>query len=130
MYLVKSLAVALSMYSKIPVPAVEWKEENMKYAMCFFPVVGVAAGALQYLAAAVLLGFTGLRDCPFFCRDDFDSGPCNRRNSSGRVCRHHGRPCLLGKQGEKAGDSERSPHRRFCRDRSVLLVPFYLCSVE
>ena len=36
MHLVKSLAVALSMYSKIPVPAVEWKEENMKYAMCFF----------------------------------------------------------------------------------------------
>ncbi len=60
MHLVKSLAVALSMYSKIPVPAVEWKEENMKYAMCFFPVVGVAVGILQYLAAAVLLGLT---DC-------------------------------------------------------------------
>ena len=60
MHLVKSLAVALSMYSKIPVPAVEWKEENMKYAMCFFPVVGVAVGILQYLAAAELLGLT---DC-------------------------------------------------------------------
>lgn len=60
MHLVKSLAVALSMYSKIPVPAVEWKEENMKYAMCFFPVIGVAVGILQYLAAAVLLGLT---DC-------------------------------------------------------------------
>ena len=59
MYLVKSLAVALSMYSKIPVPAVEWKEENMKYAMCFFREVGGGAGAVQYLAAAVLLGFTG-----------------------------------------------------------------------
>lgn len=59
MRLVKSLAVALSMYSKIPAPAVEWKEENMKYAMCFFPVVGVVVGALQYLAAEVLLGFTG-----------------------------------------------------------------------
>ena len=60
MHLVKSLAVALSMYSKIPVPAVEWKKENMKYAMCFFPVVGVSVGILQYLAAAVLLGLT---DC-------------------------------------------------------------------
>ena len=65
MHLVKSLAVALSMYSKIPVPAVEWKEENMKYAMCFFPVVGVVVGALQYLVAAALSGLTGCGDILF-----------------------------------------------------------------
>lgn len=130
MYLVKSLAVALSMYSKIPVPAVEWKEENMKYAMCFFPVVGVAAGALQYLAAAVLLGFTGCGTVLFSAVMTLIPVLVTGGIHLERVCRHHGRPCLLGKQGEKAGDSERSPHRRFCRDRSVLLVPFYLCSVE
>ena len=28
-----SLAVALSMYSKLPVPTVDWNEKNMKYAM-------------------------------------------------------------------------------------------------
>lgn len=55
MHLLKSLAAALSMYSKIPVPPVEWKEENMKYAMCFFPVVGAAVGALQFLAGYVLI---------------------------------------------------------------------------
>ena len=58
-----SLAVALSMYSKIPVPTVDWNEKNMKYAMCFFPVVGVAAGALMYAAAYVLLTYT---DCGSF----------------------------------------------------------------
>ena len=39
MYLLRSLAIAISMYSKIPVPMVDWNEKNMKYAMCFFPVV-------------------------------------------------------------------------------------------
>ncbi|MGE4214418.1 MAG: adenosylcobinamide-GDP ribazoletransferase [Anaerotignaceae bacterium] len=32
------------MYSKIPVPQVEWNKKNMKYAMCFFPLVGVIIG--------------------------------------------------------------------------------------
>ena len=34
------------MYSKIPVPAVEWKKENMRYVMCFFPLVGTVLGFL------------------------------------------------------------------------------------
>lgn len=45
----QSLIIALSMYSKIPVPVVEWNEKNMKYALCFFPVVGVITGIVQYL---------------------------------------------------------------------------------
>ena len=55
-----SLAVALSMYSKIPVPTVDWNEKNMKYAMCFFPVAGVVTGALEYAAGYALLTWT---DC-------------------------------------------------------------------
>ncbi len=54
MNLFRALAVALSMYSKIPVPAVKWEEKNMKYAMCFFPVVGVVIGLLQLLASCVM----------------------------------------------------------------------------
>ncbi len=45
----QALIVALSMYSKIPVPRIEWNEKNMKYALCFFPVVGVVIGVAQYL---------------------------------------------------------------------------------
>ena len=44
MNLIKSLFVALATYSVIPVPQFEWNEENMKYAICFLPAVGLACG--------------------------------------------------------------------------------------
>lgn len=37
------------MYSAIPTPYADWSKENMKYAVCFFPVVGIACGALLCL---------------------------------------------------------------------------------
>lgn len=42
---------ALSTYSIIPVPQFEWDEKNMKYAICFFPVVGAVCGAFIFLIA-------------------------------------------------------------------------------
>lgn len=60
MYLLNSLAIAISMYSKIPAPNVEWNEKNMKYAMCFFPVVGAVIGIIQFLIGGFLLQYT---DC-------------------------------------------------------------------
>lgn len=56
MNLLQSFVIAMSMYSKIPMPAVEWKKENMKYAMCFFPLVGVVIGAAVYLAGRLFFG--------------------------------------------------------------------------
>ena len=44
MSIIKSLIIAFAMYSKIPMPVVEWKKENMRYAMCFFPAVGAVIG--------------------------------------------------------------------------------------
>ena len=41
MNVIRSLIMALSMYTKLPMPKVEWKDENMKYAMCFFPLAGL-----------------------------------------------------------------------------------------
>lgn len=46
MNLVRSLFIAFSMYSKIPVPRTEWTKESMKYFLCFFPLVGVVIGVL------------------------------------------------------------------------------------
>lgn len=40
----ESLLVAMSTYSVIPMPQFEWNERNMKYAICFFPAVGVVCG--------------------------------------------------------------------------------------
>lgn len=42
------LIIAVAMYSKIPIPKVEWDKKNMKYALCFFPVIGLVIGALIY----------------------------------------------------------------------------------
>ncbi len=38
--ILKSLISAFSMYSRIPMPQIEWKEENRRYALCFFPLIG------------------------------------------------------------------------------------------
>ena len=54
MNILQSFAIAISMYSKIPMPDVEWKKENMRYAMCFFPFVGVVIGAVTYLIGRIL----------------------------------------------------------------------------
>lgn len=45
----KSIIIAFSTYSKIPVPRVEWNEKSMKYSLCFFPLVGAVTGAIGYL---------------------------------------------------------------------------------
>lgn len=55
MTLFKSLVIAIAMYSKIPMPKVEWSEKNMKYALCFFPVVGVLEGGIFLAAGSLLL---------------------------------------------------------------------------
>ena len=58
MTILKAMAVAISMYSRIPVPRVEWEEKNMKYAMGFFPAVGVFIGAAELLAGSLILEYT------------------------------------------------------------------------
>lgn len=42
-----SFAIACSMYSKIPMPQVEWTEKRMKYVLCFFPFVGLVIAVLM-----------------------------------------------------------------------------------
>lgn len=32
------------MYSKIPMPKMEWTEKNMKYCVCYFPLIGLVIG--------------------------------------------------------------------------------------
>lgn len=45
--MLQSLIIAFSLYSKIPMPKVEWTEKNQKNCLCFFPLVGVVTGLLQ-----------------------------------------------------------------------------------
>ena len=60
MFLIESLLVAMSTYSAIPVPQFEWNDRNMKYAICFFPAVGIFCGAALWgwFALAKLLGIS------------------------------------------------------------------------
>lgn len=53
--MLKSMLIAFSMYSKIPVPKTEWSDKSMRYTMCFFPLVGVVIGALMYAAGTLIL---------------------------------------------------------------------------
>ena len=48
MRLIRSFLIAFSTYSRIPVPQVEWTEENRRYAMCFFPLVGAVLGLMMW----------------------------------------------------------------------------------
>ena len=47
--MLRSLLSAFLMYSRIPVPQVEWKEENRRYSLGFFPLVGAVTGGLVFL---------------------------------------------------------------------------------
>ena len=44
--MLQAIIIAFSMYSKIPMPRIEWNEKNMRYSLMFFPYVGVVIGAL------------------------------------------------------------------------------------
>ena len=48
MTVIKSFFIAFSIYSKIPVPQFAWREEDMKYMMCFFPWIGGVIGLVLY----------------------------------------------------------------------------------
>ncbi|MBQ3320367.1 MAG: adenosylcobinamide-GDP ribazoletransferase [Spirochaetia bacterium] len=71
--MLKSLAIAFQMYSHIPIPSFEWDDKSRKYALCFFPLVGVVIGMAEFLwfylasfiDAPVLIGTAVATAIPF-----------------------------------------------------------------
>ena len=49
MKLLSSCIIAISMYSRLPMPQIQWSRERMKHSMCFFPLVGLIQGLLLAL---------------------------------------------------------------------------------
>ena len=47
--ILKSIDVAFSMYSKIPMPGFTWNSGDMKYHLIFFPLVGAVIGLLEWI---------------------------------------------------------------------------------
>jgi len=48
MRVISSMVIAFATYSRIPMPQVEWSEENRRYTMCFFPLIGAACGLVLW----------------------------------------------------------------------------------
>ena len=56
MHVLKGLVIAFASYTRIPMPQVDWSEENRRWSMCFFPLIGVAVGGLIWLWLALCDG--------------------------------------------------------------------------
>lgn len=50
----EALDIAFSMYSRVPMPRVDWNEKNMKFVLCYFPLVGLVIGLCQGLGLWLL----------------------------------------------------------------------------
>ena len=59
MWILETAAVALGLYSALPVPQFEWTRRNMRYALAAFPLVGVLL-ALACWAWSALCAFLSL----------------------------------------------------------------------
>lgn len=59
MIFLRSLVIAFSMFSLLPVPTLKWRDDNMRYVLAALPLVGVVIGLLirAWLWAAAALGF-------------------------------------------------------------------------
>lgn len=47
--ILQGFVIAFSMYSKIPMPKMEWNSKNMKYCLCYFPLIGLVIGLVMNL---------------------------------------------------------------------------------
>ena len=43
----RSVIIAFSMYSRIPMPKLSWREKDMRYAICAFPLIGIVIAATE-----------------------------------------------------------------------------------
>ncbi len=46
--ILSSLVIAFAMYSKVPMPRVDWTKPRMKYVLVFFPFVGILVGGCVF----------------------------------------------------------------------------------
>lgn len=90
---------------KFPMPGADWEKENMRYMMCFFPLIGIVIGALtvgwawlsERLQAGEILKSAVYVLIPV---------AVTRRHPSGWPSGYGGRSFFLSAQGAQAGDPE------------------------
>lgn len=62
MKIIRSIVVAFSLYSRIPVPVFTWNDSDMKHAISALPLIGALIGILSFAAYRILL----ILDLPLF----------------------------------------------------------------
>lgn len=113
MKVLESIVVAFSMYSKIPMPHIEWNKENMKNVLCFFPWVGAVAGVLVWLWFRVSdqLGFGVMLRASVAVLSPV---LVIRRHPPGRIAGYGRCVKFLADPGAQAGDPEGFPRGSIC----------------
>ena len=53
----ETLIIAFSMYSRIPMPDIDWNPRNMRYVFCWFPFIGLVIGAFELAAYLFFVSF-------------------------------------------------------------------------
>lgn len=115
MRIIKSIIVAFSMYSRIPMPQFAWKDEDMKYMLCFFPWVGAVTGFCLFLWG-VLSGKLLIGQTAYILIATAIPASDHRGLSCGWLYGYHGCLSLLSAQGAEAGDHEGFSHWCFFCD--------------
>lgn len=59
MRILRSIVMAFSMFSRIPMPKIVWRDDNMRYMLCAFPLIGILIG-LCLAAWTWICGMTGI----------------------------------------------------------------------
>lgn len=65
MIVLQTIAVAFAMFSALPVPQFAWSKNNMRYAMCAFPLIGLVCGAVWCVCG--VLPLPGMLRAGAFC---------------------------------------------------------------
>ncbi|MDC7277970.1 adenosylcobinamide-GDP ribazoletransferase [Butyrivibrio fibrisolvens] len=65
MKILKSIAVAFSMYSRIPMPRFDWDSKDMEYHLIFFPFIGAVIGGVMFLWWKMYYLFPPMGGIPF-----------------------------------------------------------------
>ena len=53
MSILKSIIIAFSMYSRIPMPVFNWEEKDMKHVITFLPLIGAVIGGIDIAALKI-----------------------------------------------------------------------------
>lgn len=66
MNVIGGFVIACSMYSRIPMPVLQWTGKRMRYALCFFPFIGLVIAA-AVAGSARLCGYLGANHLLYSC---------------------------------------------------------------